>query len=79
MSEPARGAEVPTSETLSRAITSRDWWVAAENRVSSAAFAFPVFSVDRASLATPEQTLSHFPSGFWSGAIQRRRGAAPRL
>jgi hypothetical protein len=42
MSEPERGTEVPASETLSRAITSRDWWVAAENRVSSAAFTFPV-------------------------------------
>lgn len=45
------GPEVPENETLCRAITSRDRWFAAEQRISSAAFAFPVFSVDRLSLA----------------------------
>lgn len=77
MSEPARGPQAPASETLSRAITSRDWWVAAENRVSSAAFAFPVFSVDLASLATPEQTLSRFNAGC--GLVQFNAGAARQL
>lgn len=77
MSEPARGPQVPASETLSRAITSRDWWVAAENRVSSAAFAFPVFSVDIASLANPEQTLSRFKAGC--GLVQFNSGAARQL
>jgi hypothetical protein len=62
---------------LSRAITSRDWWVAAESRISSAAFAFPVFSVDMASLATPEQTLSRFRPE--SGLVQFNCGAARRL
>ena len=63
MHDLSRGDEVPASETLSRAITSPNWWVAAENRVSSAAFAFPVFSVDVASLATPDQTLGRFRAG----------------
>ncbi|HVA47033.1 MAG TPA: hypothetical protein VNH11_11760 [Pirellulales bacterium] len=77
MSDAARGPEVPANETLSRAITSRDWWVAAENRVSSAAFAFPVFSVDVASLATSEQTLTRFRSG--SGMVQFESGPARQL
>jgi hypothetical protein len=77
MSEAARGAEVPPSETLSRVITSRNWWVAAENRVSSAAFAFPVFSVDMATLATPDQTLSRFAAG--SGLVQFNAGAARQI
>jgi len=77
MSEARRGAEVPASETLSRAITSADWWVAAENRVSSAAFAFPVFSVDIASMATPEETLDRFRLG--SGLVQFNAGAGRQL
>ena len=77
MSEPARGPQVPASEALRRAITSLDWWVAAENRVSSAAFAFPVFSVDVASLATPEQTLGRFKAGC--GLVQFNSGAARQL
>ncbi|HET6884026.1 MAG TPA: hypothetical protein VFI31_27985 [Pirellulales bacterium] len=77
MSEPARGPQVPASEALRRAITSLDWWVAAEDRVSSAAFAFPVFSVDVASLATPEQTLGRFKAGC--GLVQFNSGAARQL
>lgn len=77
MVEAERGAEVPASEMLSRAITSRDWWVATEARVSSAAFAFPVFSVDRASLASPGQTLGRFRQG--SGLVQFNAGAAREL
>jgi len=77
MSEARRGPEVPASETLSRAITSADWWVAAESRVSSAAFAFPVFSVDMASMATPEETLNRFRLG--SGLVQFNARAARQL
>jgi len=77
MSEAASGPEVPASETLSRAVTSPNWWVATENRVSSAAFAFPVFSVDMASLATPDQTLSRFRIG--SGLVQFNAGDARHL
>lgn len=71
------GPEVPGNETLSRAITSRDWWVAAEQRVSSAAFAFPAFSVDRASLAAPEETLSRFAEG--TGLVQFNAGIARQI
>jgi hypothetical protein len=77
MPDAVHGAEVPASETLSRAITSRDWWVADENRVSSAAFAFPLFSVDRASLATPEQTLRRFTSS--TGLVQFNAGLARQI
>lgn len=77
MPDAPHGPEVPGSETLSRAITSRDWWVAAEQRVSSAAFAFPVFSVDRLSLASPERTLSRFEPG--TGLAQFNAGIARRI
>lgn len=71
------GPEVPAGESLRRAITSRDWWVSAENRISSAAFTFPVFSVDMASLATHEQTLSRFKPG--AGLVEFNAGAARQL
>lgn len=76
MLEPS-GPEVPENETLRRAITSHDWWVAAENRISSAAFTFPVFSVDMTSLATREQTLSRFRIG--AGLVEFNTGSARQL
>ncbi|MEX0703742.1 MAG: hypothetical protein WD069_16715 [Planctomycetales bacterium] len=51
------GPPVPDEEDLYRAITHPSWWKAPEGRPSSAAFAYPKFSVDIASLTTAERTL----------------------
>ncbi len=52
------------SDHLHRCLTAPDWWVAEENRPSSAAFKQPDFSTDMASIAkTPEYTLARFPAG----------------
>lgn len=65
MSESAApGPEVNVNEDLYRCITTPAWWVAEENRPSSAAFKQPDFSTDIVSIAgTPDYTLSRFPSG----------------
>lgn len=77
MPEAAYGPQVPAEEHLNRVITSPRWWVAAENRVSSAAFTFPVFSVDMSSLAAPEVTLARFREGC--GIVQFIAGPARTL
>jgi hypothetical protein len=59
----SRGPEVDGVEDLYRGVTTRDWWVASEGRPSSAAFSFPIFSVDVASKTTIERTLSHLRQG----------------
>lgn len=65
----ARGPQVGASENLYRMITTPDWWVADQNRPSSAAFDEPKFSVNVASLTTIEQTARqlredlHRPAG----------------
>jgi hypothetical protein len=62
--EGPQGAPVAEHEDLYRCLMYQDWWNAEENRVSSAAFSFPRFSVDVASLAgSPENTLSRFLPG----------------
>jgi hypothetical protein len=77
MSE-APGPEVPSGEDLYRGLTTNAWWVAEEKRPSSAAFTFPSFSVDVASLAGgPEHTLGHLPAG--SGLVAFNCGAARAL
>ncbi len=61
---PTPGPEVDVIEDLYRCITTPAWWVAEENRPSSAAFKQPDFSTDIVSIArTPEHTLSRFPAG----------------
>jgi len=63
------GSLVASSEELYRGITTADWWVAEENRPSSAAFRHPDFSVDIKSLAgSPAYTLGHLPAG--SGIVE---------
>lgn len=60
MSEPVpHGPPLSNDERLLRVIAPV-WWVSEAGRVSSAAFSWPVFSVDRASLTTAEATLSRF-------------------
>jgi hypothetical protein len=51
------GPPVPDGEDLFRLITTPDWWVAEQNRPSSAAFTAVPFSVNIASLTTLEETL----------------------
>jgi hypothetical protein len=75
---PARGPEVAATEDLYRGITHPGWWIADEGRISSAAFSFPTFSVDVASLAgTPSHTLAHLPAG--SGLVVFNCGHARAL
>ncbi len=77
------GRPVDEAEELHRCITQRNWWVEEEKRVSSAAFSYPVFSVDVASLAkSPEMTLSRFLPGTglvaFSCRLARELGYDPR-
>jgi hypothetical protein len=59
-----RGAQVGDDEQLYRCIAYTNWWNEEEQRITSAAFKFPCFSVDVASLAgSPESTLSRFLPG----------------
>ena len=59
-----KGPPVADQEDLQRALTYNKWWVEEEQRVSSAAFSFPDFSVDIASIAGSEDyTIRRFASG----------------
>jgi hypothetical protein len=71
-----RGPPVDDAEQLLRVI-GVEWWLAAEGRVSSAAFSWPKFSVDRASMTTPEATLARFSPG--SGIAEFNCGGARNL
>jgi hypothetical protein len=74
----ARGPEVAATEELYRGITHPSWWVAEEGRISSAAFSFPTFSVDVASIAgSPSHTLGHLPP--CSGLVAFNCGQARSL
>jgi hypothetical protein len=69
------GPEIDVKDDLYRCVTTNDWWVAEENRPSSAAFKQPDFSTDVVSLAgSPEYTLSRFPEGC--GLVQFNYGDA---
>lgn len=73
-----RGPPVPDDDTLHRVITPTAAAVWFPNGVlSSAAFSFPVFSVDIARLSSAEQTLSRWPAG--SGIVAFDCGQARQL
>lgn len=55
---PQRGPAVSPREELYRLITTPDWWVTEEQRLSSAAFDAPQFSVNIASLTTVGETVN---------------------
>ena len=58
------GVPVGEEEELYRCIAYPNWWNEEEQRITSAAFKFPCFSVDVASLAvSPETTLLRFRPG----------------
>jgi hypothetical protein len=58
------GPPVGDEEVLYRCIAYPNWWNEEEQRITSAAFKFPCFSVDVASLAgSPDATLSRFRAG----------------
>jgi hypothetical protein len=58
------GPPVGENEELCRCIAYPNWWSEPEQRITSAAFKFPCFSVDVASLAgSPDATLSRFRPG----------------
>ncbi len=73
----SRGPEVKGEEYLYRAITFPSWWVSQEQRPSSAAFNYPNFSVDIASLTDPNNTLSRFRKG--TGLVSFNCGKARAL
>src|SRR4051812_43718322 len=55
------GPPVGDNEEIDRCIAHPHWWDEQERRITPAAFTFPCFSVDVASLAgSPEATLSRF-------------------
>ena len=75
---PNPGPDVEDGESLYRRITTPAWWVASENRPSSAAFRHPDFSADVASIAaSPEHTLGHLPPG--SGVVSFPCGEAKQI
>src|SRR5436190_1408304 len=72
---PERGPAVPGDEWLYRVIvrSAAEVWYPG-GRVSSAAFHFPVFSVDIASRTTANDTLARFPPGSGLVAFLCSRG-----
>jgi hypothetical protein len=64
MSDGPHGPPVHESHDLYRCIAYPHWWNEQEQRITSAAFKFPCFSVDVAALAgSPVTTLSRFRAG----------------
>lgn len=56
----SRGPEVDPAEDLYRAVTVPDWWNPSGNPpLRSAAFSWPKFSVNIASLMTPDEAIRH--------------------
>lgn len=69
---------VDDNEDLYRALTHNNWWIEEEQRVSSAAFSFPNFSVDIVSIAGSEgHTLARFAPG--TGLVIFNCGRARRI
>lgn len=60
--EAGHGPKVDNEEDVYRAITCKQWWVQDAGRPSSAAFDHEVFSVDRTSLTTAEESASRLPN-----------------
>jgi hypothetical protein len=83
-SDGPHGPPVGDEEELYRCIAYPNWWNEPEQRITSAAFKFPCFSVDVASLAgSPEATLSRFWAGsglvVFSCRVARELGCDVRL
>lgn len=74
MSNKPRGPQVPDGDHLYRVITTSDWWKAATDTPSSAAFKHPSFSADIASKSSPKKTLDRFDIG--SGLVSFNCGDA---
>ncbi|MEX0716349.1 MAG: hypothetical protein WD066_07180 [Planctomycetaceae bacterium] len=67
-------------EDLYRAITQPSWWKPTGGRPSSAAFNYPKFSADMASLTTPRATLDRVcPGANGPGVVGFDCGIARRL
>lgn len=58
--ESQRGPLLADEETVYRALLYPSWFSEKDQRVSSAAFDDPVFSVDRASKCTPHESAARF-------------------
>jgi len=77
------GLPVPDTEDLFRCLTHAKWWNDTANRVSSAAFSWPVFSVDIVSISGSEEaTLKPFKPGtglvIFNCGRSREKGCDPR-
>lgn len=82
--EASRGPDVPPHEDLLRVMMHPHWWNEAEQRPSSALFAFAKFSAYIASLTTPDHPVrrlpeesGRFPAG--SGVLSFQCGEARTL
>ena len=78
------GPPVGDDEELYRCIAHPNWWNEQEQRITSAAFKFPCFSVDVVSIAgSPMATLSRFWAGtglvVFFGGVARELGCDVRL
>jgi len=78
MLDNARGPKVDAVENLYRAITCPEWWKPEREGPSSAAFNWPKFSADIASLCTPNATLSRLKKRG-CGLVQFNCGEARKL
>ena len=79
-SDGPHGPPVGDEEELYRCIAYPNWWNDQEQRITSAAFKFPCFSVDVASLAgSPDATLSRFRVGNGLGRFLLPHGQAGRV
>jgi hypothetical protein len=58
MPDAPTGPQVNPEDSLYRGITHPDWWDQENGRVRSAAFSFPCFSTDIASLTTVAESLA---------------------
>ena len=79
-SDGPHGPPVGDDEELYRCIAYPNWWNDQEQRITSAAFKFPCFLVDVASLAgSPDATLSRFRAGTGLVVFSCSHGQAARV
>jgi hypothetical protein len=73
----ARGPVVADVEDVYRVINVRHWWVSSEHRISSAAFAWPCFSVNVVSRSSIDACFRFVPDA--RGVVQFNVGAAREI
>ena len=63
MPEGKRGIPLPPDENILRVLTHPDWWLKSKERISSAAFNYPIFSGDVESMTTEKDSLERHRQG----------------